>query len=49
MAATVHTFHKKTSNKCPICASDMHMVYWRNKTRSLMCLKCHFGFNYTDE
>jgi len=26
----------------------MYTVYWYDKSRSFMCLKCHFGFNYKD-
>ncbi|MFZ5988317.1 MAG: hypothetical protein ACOYWZ_14485 [Bacillota bacterium] len=48
MAEVVHAFHKKTGSRCPICKEYMYMVHWHNKTRSFMCLKCHFGFNYKD-
>jgi Zn ribbon nucleic-acid-binding protein len=48
MSAIVHLFHKKTEYKCPLCNSDMHMVYWRDKSKSFMCIKCFFGFNYKD-
>ncbi len=48
MPATIHVFHKKTDTLCPICREPMYMVYWHNETRSLMCLKCHFGLNYRD-
>lgn len=48
MPAVIHAFHRKTETKCPICGENMHMVHFHNKTRSFMCLKCHFGFNYKD-
>ncbi len=48
MAAIIHVFHKKTDSLCPICNERMYMVYWHNKTKSFMCLKCHFGFNYNE-
>ncbi|MCX7923400.1 MAG: hypothetical protein N3B21_15525 [Clostridia bacterium] len=48
MDAVIHAFHRKTESICPICNAPMYMVHWHNNTRSLMCLKCHFGFNYKD-
>lgn len=42
----VHPFRKKTAARCPVCDSSMYIVYWHNSTQSLMCMKCHFGFNY---
>jgi len=49
MSAVIDVFRKKTESKCPICSSDMYMVYWRDKSRSFMCIKCFFGFNYKPE
>lgn len=49
MSAKIHIFHKKTNADCPICSAPMHMVYWRDGSNSLMCLKCYFGFNYNNE
>ena len=46
MNGIIRIFHKKTGYKCPICGSWMHMVYWRDKSKSFMCIKCFFGFNY---
>ena len=48
MSGVVHAFKRKTASICPICGSPMYMVYWYNKTRSLTCIKCFFGFNYKD-
>jgi Zn ribbon nucleic-acid-binding protein len=49
MSGIVHVLHKKTGYKCPICGSWMYMVYWRDKSKSFMCIKCFFGFNYKDK
>ena len=46
MADVIHVFHKKTEYFCPICGAQMHMVYWRDKSKSFMCIKCFFGLNY---
>ncbi len=42
----VRAQRRKTASICPVCGSPMYMVRWYDRTRSLMCVKCHFGFNY---
>ncbi len=49
MNSVISAFRKKTSSICPICGSPMYMVYWHTGKRSLMCIKCHFGFNYDNQ
>lgn len=46
MTAIIHPYRRKTSSICPVCQSPMQLIYWRDGSTSLMCMKCHFGFNY---